>query len=123
MMTRCLIVDSSAVIRKVAKRILTTQHDFVMEAENGIAALAALHSKGADIVMVDGDIADVALTDFIRQVRLICEHDQPQIVVMMTEMDLVTMTKAKRAGANDYLLKPFDRMQLTRRVQEFKEAA
>ena len=122
-MTKCLIVDGSSVIRKVAKRILTTAQDHVVEADSGSAALGTLASGAPSIVMVDGDLADMNVIDFIRQVRALCELSQPKIIVMMTEMDLVLMTKAKRAGANDYLLKPFDRLQLTQRVQEFKQAA
>ena len=122
-MTRCMIVDSSSVVRKVAKRILTTPQDIVQEAESGQAALGALKSNMPDLVFVDGELADMDVTDFVRHVRKICESRQPTIVIMMTAMDLVTMTKAKRAGANDYLLKPFDREQLTRRVQVLKHAA
>ncbi|MFZ2099408.1 MAG: response regulator [Oricola sp.] len=122
-MTHCLIVDGSSVVRKVAKRILTTPLDDVVEADNGNSALGALASGGADIVMVDGDLPDMDITDFIRNVRAMHGVRQPKIVVMMTEMNLALMTKAKRAGANDYLLKPFDRSQLTRRLHDFQRAA
>lgn len=122
-MTRCLIVDGSSVVRKVAKRILTTPMDIVTEADSGGTALAAFASNTPDIVIVDGDLADMDITDFIRHVRAMRDVSQPTIFVMMTELNLALMTKAKRAGADDYLLKPFDRTQLTRRLHDFKHAA
>jgi len=122
-MTRCLIVDGSSVVRKVAKRILTTPLDIVTEADSGSSGLAALASSNPDIVIVDGDLADMDITDFIRHVRAMRDVQQPTVFVMMTEMNLALMTKAKRAGADDYLLKPFDRTQLTRRLHDFKRAA
>lgn len=122
-MTRCLIVDGSSVVRKVAKRILTTPVDIVTEAENGSSGLAAMASFKPDVVMVDGELADMDVTEFVRHVRAMRDLPQPRIFVMMTELNLALMTKAKRAGANDYLLKPFDRTQLTRRLGEFKDAA
>ena len=110
-------------VREVAKRILTTPLDDVREADNGGSALGALASAAADIIMVDGELPDMEIADFIRHVRAMSGARQPKIIVMMTEMNLALMTKAKRAGANDYLLKPFDRSQLTRRLQEFQRAA
>ena len=122
-MTRCLIVDGSSVVRKVAKRILTTPLDIVTEADSGSSGLSALASNAPEIVIVDGDLADMEVTDFIRHIRAMRDVPQPTIFVMMTEMNLALMTKAKRAGADDYLLKPFDRTQLTRRLHDFQHAA
>lgn len=122
-MSRCLIVDGSNVVRKVAKRILVSDHDTVAEAENGAAALAMFGVNMPEVLLVDGELQDMELTDFILGIRSRQEVRQPKIIVMMTEMNLVLMTKAKRAGADDYLLKPFDREQLMRSLHEFEDAA
>lgn len=122
-MTRCLIVDGSSVVRRVARRILMTPQNNVMEAENGKAALGALAGGAPDVVLVDEDLPDIEVTEFIRQVRAMRGIEQPMIIVMMTEMNLALMTKAKRAGADDYLLKPFDRDQLTRALGNLRKAA
>ncbi|WP_223385640.1 response regulator [Oricola cellulosilytica] len=122
-MTRCMIVDGSSVVRKVAKRILTAPLEHVYEAETGVAALAAIRGEGPDLVIVDSQLPDMDVVEFVTKLRATSQIKQPVILVMMTELDLVVMMKAKRAGANDYLLKPFDREQLIQRVQEFGEAA
>lgn len=122
-MLRCLIVDCSSVVRKVAKRILASDDNFVTEAESGSSGLGIFAVEVPEIVLVDGDLTDMEVTDFVRHLRGADKVRQPRIIVMMNEMDLVLMTKAKRAGADDYLLKPFDREQLTRSLHEFRSAA
>lgn len=122
-MSRCLIVDGSSVVRKVAKRILATEQDTVAEADIGRSALDMVADDSPEVLLVDGDLQDMDVTDFIRRVRAMTAMRQPRIIVMMNEMNLVLMTKAKRAGADDYLLKPFDRQQLTRSLHEFASAA
>lgn len=122
-MTRYLIVDGSGVVRKVAKRILTTSGDEVYDAETGSSGLSAFSSYSPEVVIVENDLADMDVTDFIRHIRAMHAVQQPTIFVMMTEMNLAQMTRAKRAGANDYLMKPFDRNQLTSRLQTVKHAA
>lgn len=122
-MSRCLIVDGSNVVRKVAKRILASTEGVVSEAESGSDGLGVFAAEMPDVVMVDGDLQDMEVADFVRHVRTMRETRQPRIIVMMTEMNLALMTKAKRAGADDYLLKPFDRLQLTRCLHEFESAA
>lgn len=122
-MTRCLIVDGSSVVRKVAKRILTTPTDIVAEADNGSSGLSIFASDAPEVVIVDGELADMDVTDFVRHIRAMRDMPQPTIFVMMAEMNLALMTRAKRAGADDYVLKPFDRDQLTRRLHDFKHAA
>ena len=122
-MLRCLIVDGSSVVRKVAKRILDSEQDVVYEAESGMTGLDMFAAQTPEVLLVDGELTDMEVTDFIRDIRSRRESRQPRIVVMMNEMNLVLMTKAKRAGADDYLLKPFDREQLMRGLHEFKSAA
>lgn len=122
-MPRYLIVDASAIVRKVAKRILTSLQDKVIGAESGSAGLGALGTEAPDIVLVDAELPDIDVTDFIRSIRDMRDVAQPIIIVMMTEMNLAQMTKAKRAGADDFMLKPFDRLQLTRSLLEFRKAA
>jgi two-component system chemotaxis response regulator CheY len=122
-MSRCLIVDGSSVVRKVATRILASTEDTVTEAEIGRAAIDLFADESPEVLLVDGDLPDMDVTEFIRRIRGMNGTRQPRIIVMMNEMNLVLMTKAKRAGADDYLLKPFDREQLIRSLHEFASAA
>lgn len=122
-MSRCMIVEKSAVVRKVAKRILTGENRFVAEAATAGEALGMIEAQMPDTIIVEADPADMDLLDFLHAVRAMEAEFEPVIIVAMVEMDLVRMTKAKRAGADDYLLKPFDRMQLLNRFEQVTEAA
>lgn len=122
-MPGCLIVDGSSVVRKVAKRILADTQETVVCAETGSEALSGCATHHPEIVMVDAELDDLDLVSFIRQLRSMEGGADVKIIVMLTEFDLVSMTKAKRAGADDYLLKPFNRQQLMSRFTSFQQAA
>ncbi|QPC85347.1 response regulator [Mesorhizobium sp. NBSH29] len=110
-MKRCLFVDNSSVIRKVAKRILGVDM-LVVEAATGTDALNLCAHEMPDIVIVDGALADVNAAEFIRRVRAIEGGSVPRIAICLTTVDIGAIMRAKRAGAQGYLLKPFDRSQL-----------
>ena len=122
-MKRCMFVDDSSVIRKVAKRILGGPDMVVIEAESAEQALDMCAVDMPDIIVVDTGLPDMAAEDFIRRVRQIPSAIKPQIAISMIEVDIGTIMRAKRAGAQGYLLKPFNRAQLLERFRHFQAAA
>lgn len=122
-MKRCLFVDDSAVVRRVAKRILGGPDFDVIEAATGAEGVAACTIDMPDIIVVDGALPDMAATEFIRRVREIGGQIKPQIAICLTELDVSAIMRAKRAGAQGYLLKPFDRAQLLDRLNKLQDAA
>lgn len=122
-MSRCMIVEKSAVVRKVANRILAAPDRFVVEAETAGEALGMCEAQMPDAIIIEAFPADMELNDFIVAVRAMETDVKPIVIVAMIEMDLVQMTKAKRAGATDYLLKPFDRSQLLSRFETITRTA
>ncbi|MBS9721128.1 response regulator [Tianweitania sp. BSSL-BM11] len=109
-MKRCMIVDASDVIRRVARRILESQDMVVVEAANGREALAHCDQKVPDIILVEARLPDMAMSDFLHNVQL--NNAKPQIVISLIRLDIGAIMRAKRAGASGYLLKPFDRSHL-----------
>ena len=122
-MKRCLLVDDSAVIRKVAKRILGSPELAIMEASTGFEAVAMCAADMPDIIVVDGALHDMTAVEFIRRVRAIEAPVKPQIAICLTEVDIGAIMRAKRAGAQGYLLKPFNRPQLLDRFRNLQKAA
>lgn len=122
-MKRCMFVDDSSVIRKVAKRILGGPDMLVIEAESGEHALDMCAADMPDIIVVDTGLPDMAAEDFIRRIRQMPSPVKPQIAISMIEVDIGTIMRAKRAGAQGYLLKPFNRTQLLERFRHFRVAA
>lgn len=122
-MKRCMFVDDSSVIRKVAKRILNGPDMLVIEVDNGRDALDLCATDMPDIIVVDGGLPDMSAEDFIRRARAIQSHVKPKIAVSLVEVDIGAIMRAKRAGAQGYLLKPFNRPQLLERFRQFEVAA
>lgn len=122
-MKRCMIVDDSSVIRKVAKRILGGPDMLVVEAGSGAEALYMCEADMPGIIVLDATLPDMQPVDFIRQALAMESEHKPQIVVCMTEFDVGAIMRAKRAGARGYILKPFDRPQLIDRFRQMDLAA
>jgi two-component system chemotaxis response regulator CheY len=120
---RCMIVDDSSVIRKVAKRILGGPEMLVVEAGSGTEALYLCETDMPDVIIVDGSLPDMQTVDFIRQAMAIEAAAKPQIVICVTEFDVGAIMRAKRAGAKGYILKPFNRPQLLDRFRAMELAA
>jgi two-component system chemotaxis response regulator CheY len=122
-MKRCMFVDDSSVIRKVAKRILGGSDMIVIEAASGLDALEMCAADMPDVIIIDGALPDVPAVELIRRVRAMESMTKPQILISLVELDVASIMRAKRAGAQGYLLKPFNRPQLMERFRSLKIAA
>lgn len=122
-MRSCMFVDHSSVVRKVARRILSGSGMIVAEAESGAVALDICAAGMPDLIVVDTSLPDMSVADFIRAVRSIPSRTTPQILVSLVEKDVASIMRAKRAGAQGYLLKPFDRTRLLNSLHALRQAA
>ncbi len=107
-MKSCLIVDDSRVVRKVARRILEDLHFSIEEAPDGKLALDACLKKMPDVVLLDWNMPVMSGIDFLRQLRRAPGGDSPVVVFCTTENDIQHIQEAIGAGANEYIMKPFD---------------
>jgi two-component system chemotaxis response regulator CheY len=107
-MKRCLVVDDSRVIRKVARRILEDLDFECIEAADGQEALTACRAGMPDAVLLDWNMPVMNGLDFLKQLRTETGGDKPVVVFCTTENDVAHITEALRAGANEYIMKPFD---------------
>jgi two-component system chemotaxis response regulator CheY len=107
-MKSCLIVDDSRVVRKVARRILEDLHFTIEEAADGRLALDACLRKMPDVVLLDWNMPVMNGIDFLRQLRRAPGGGGPVVVFCTTENDLQHIQEAIGAGANEYIMKPFD---------------
>jgi two-component system, chemotaxis family, chemotaxis protein CheY len=107
-MKHCLVVDDSRVIRAVARRILEELRYSVEEAEDGMAALRACHEKMPDLIFLDWNLPSMKGVDFVRSVRGQQDGGHPVILFCATESDPGEIASAMAAGANEYVMKPFD---------------
>ncbi|MER8698700.1 response regulator [Mesorhizobium sp. M1273] len=122
-MKRCMFVDNSSVIRKVARRILGGSGMMVIEAASGNEAIEMCAADMPDIIVVDGALPDMQAQDLIRRLRAMESPVLPQVLISLVEVDVGAIMRAKRAGAQGYLLKPFNRPQLLECFRALKIAA
>jgi two-component system chemotaxis response regulator CheY len=107
-MKSCLIVDDSKVIRMVAKKILQELSFETQEAEDGKIALDICIKKLPDAILLDWNMPNMNGIDFLRELRKLPGGDQPIVVFCTTENDIEHIQEAISAGANEYIMKPFD---------------
>lgn len=117
-MKYCLVVDDSAVIRKVARRILEDLEFEIGEAEDGQQALDRCREKMPDAVLLDWNMPVMDGMQFLVALRKEEGGDRPKVVFCTTENDLDHIMKAIRSGANEYIMKPFDREIVEAKFQE-----
>ena len=93
----------------VARRILE-QLDFeVEEAVDGREALDSCMRDMPDAVLLDWNMPVMDGLEFLRQLRQSEDGKEPVVVFCSTENDLAHIREAIDAGANEYIMKPFDK--------------
>jgi len=117
-MRTCLVVDDSGVVRKIARRILEGIGFAVVEAEDGAQALEACKRALPDAVLLDWNMPVMDGFEFLVQLRRMPAGDEPQVVFCTTENGIDHISRALHAGANEYIMKPFDRDIVIAKFQE-----
>lgn len=117
-MKLCLVVDDFEVIRKVARRIIEQLGYVVTEAGNASDAIDQCQTELPDLIIVDWSLPDIDAIELIAAIRAEDTDRPPVIIYLVTENDPVMLNKALKAGANDYLFKPFDRETMQMKIAE-----
>ena len=107
-MRTCLVVDDSRVIRKVARRILEDMGFEIAEAADGMEALAWCRAAMPDAILLDWNMPVMNGIEFLRKLREEPQGEVPIVVFCTVENDLAHIQEALDAGANEYIMKPFD---------------
>lgn len=123
-MKRCLVVDDSSVIRKVAGTILETMEYEMVEAEHGQVALDRCRAAAQpDVIILDWHMPGLSTLEFLSQLRAAPNGKHPYVIYLTTEYDQNDIARVMAAGADDYLMKPFDRAQFVTKLAEINVAA
>lgn len=101
-----LLVDDSRTIRNIQKNVLKQLgHEEIIEAEDGLQALAKFGEQKPDLLLVDWNMPNM---DGITLVRKIRELDAAVPIIMCTtEAEKSRVLEAVKAGVNNYIVKPF----------------
>ncbi len=117
-MKRILVVDDSSVIRKVAKRILDQMQFETAEAADGRAALDACISAMPDGILLDWNMPVMDGFEFMQELRKLPGGIKPKVIFCTTENDVDHISRAMHAGADEYIMKPFDRQIVQSKFEE-----
>ncbi|MEE9347376.1 MAG: response regulator [Robiginitomaculum sp.] len=107
-MKTCLIVDDSKMIRRVAGRILKDLNFTTSEAENGKEALAKCRDEMPDAILLDWNMPIMDGLAFLKALRASAGGMNPIVVFCTAERSVERICEALDAGANEYVMKPFD---------------
>jgi two-component system chemotaxis response regulator CheY len=104
----CLVVDDSKVVRMVARKILEGLNFEIEEAEDGRKAMDVCLKRMPDAILLDWNMPVMSGIDFLRELRKSDGGQTPVVVFCTTENDIAHIQEAIGAGANEYIMKPFD---------------
>ena len=107
-MKTCLVVDDSRVIRKVARRILEDMGFEIAEAADGAEALAWCRTSMPEAVLLDWNMPGMNGIEFLKVLRAEPGGRAPVVVMCTVENERDRMVEALEAGADEYIMKPFD---------------
>ncbi len=108
-MKTCLIVDDSRVVRKVAQKIFEDLGFACSEAEDGQKAVEACKAGMPDVILLDWNMPVMSGIEFLQVLRKTEGGDAPKVIFCTTENEFSFIEKALEAGANEYIMKPFDK--------------
>ena len=111
-MKSCLIVDDSSVVRKVARRILEDIDFIVDEAEDGQEAFDKCRQEMPDVILLDWQMPIMGGIEFLKLLRAYVGGQTPRVIYCLSESDIGHLALARKAGADDFVMKPFDRALL-----------
>ncbi|NQV45311.1 MAG: response regulator transcription factor [Rhodospirillales bacterium] len=114
-LTRCILVidDEEIFLKTIENALLYDGHQVVL-ADTATKGLQALENGGIDLIILDLNLPDINGIEMARWVR--AESDVP--ILMLTGVAAVgSRVRALNAGADDYLIKPFDPNELNARVR------
>ena len=105
----CLVVDDSRVIRQVAVKFLKSFGFQVAEAENGRAAVEFCSKSVPEFVLLDWNMPEMDGITCLRTIRAMELEPRPSVVMCTTENGLAKIREALEAGADEFIMKPYDR--------------
>lgn len=104
----CLVVDDSRVVRKVARRIAEDLGFTCLEAEDGQKAYESCRAAMPDAVILDWSMPGMNGLEFLDKLRRLDGGKHPKVIFCTIENNPKSMRRALDAGADEYIIKPFD---------------
>ena len=120
---RALVVDDSRVTRRLLINILTEECgiDECAEAVDGQESVEAVDEDTFDIILMDWNMPRLSGIDAIEQIRE--KGIETPIIMVTTESEKENIVRAFKAGANNYIIKPFSSESVSAKVLNVVKSA
>ena len=119
MSIKVLVVDDSAIMRKViitALGAMNIDNDHITQAEDGVQAVQIASQNTFDVILMDWNMPNMLGIDAVKTIRE--QGNKTPILMVTTEGEKSNVVKAIQAGANNYLVKPFNAEDLRDRLSQ-----
>lgn len=114
---RILIVDDDPDIRDVLKLTLAEENYEVLEAEDGEEAVKLIHAKPLNLVLLDYKIPKLDGREVCRRIKKDLLLSHLPIIMVTGKGDISDKVDGIDAGADDYVVKPFEPKELLARIR------
>ena len=104
----CLIVDDSRVVRQIARRMLENAGLRVVEAADGLEGLDACRNCRPDYLLLDWNMPRMDGMECLKAIRREFGIELPRVILCTTENEPDRIIAAIEAGAQEFIMKPFD---------------
>jgi two-component system chemotaxis response regulator CheY len=118
---KVLVVDDSAVMRQIIKKNLKELgFTELSEAEDGAAGLKKAGEEPVDLIVSDWNMPNMTGLEFLKAVRADAGIKGTAFIMVTSEADKEKIMEAVQAGVNQYIVKPFNAVQLEEKIKAIK---
>jgi len=111
-MKKILVVEDDNTIHKFIDEILEKKHYIVKNAYSGTEALTIIENDDIDLILLDLMLPGINGEDIVKKV-----NKTIPIIVISAKTSSIDKAKVLLDGANDYITKPFEKIELLARIQ------
>ena len=118
---KVLVVADSVAIRQIIKKNLKELgFSELIEAENGAAGLKKVGEEPVDLIVSGWNMPNMTGLEFLKAVRADAGLKRIAFIMVTSEADKEKIMEAVQAGVDQYLVKPFNAMQLEEKIKAIK---
>lgn len=115
---RILLVDDSSTMRRIEKNTLEKLgHTDIVEAGDGLEAIAKLQGGGFDLVLMDWNMPNMTGIEALKKIKADATLKSIPVIMVTSESEKTKIMEAIQAGASNYVVKPFQAEVLQEKIQ------
>ncbi|MEO8838633.1 MAG: response regulator, partial [Herbaspirillum sp.] len=111
-----LIVDDDDFQRKVVSTLLAAENYRLVVASGGVEALNVLRKIQPDLILMDIMMPDLDGIETTRRLKTMPQYAHVPVIMLTGKSEGAAVRSSKEAGAADFIVKPFDRDTLLRKI-------